>query len=147
MGLLDKVFGKESGAIKLSEPEAFAAVAVAAIASDGNISPEEIQRTVTDLSTIQLFRSYDLRDLANTLNKVAGLLRRRGPAPVIEAVKAALGQEHLETAFFVAADLVLADGVVEAEEKKFLEELQRTLQIDEATALKIVDVVLIKNRA
>jgi hypothetical protein len=99
LGLFDKVFGKESGAIKLSKPEAFAAVAVAAVASDGNISPEEVQRTVTDLSTIQLFRSYDLRDLANTLNKAAGLLRRRGPAPVIEAVKAALGEEHLETAF------------------------------------------------
>lgn len=147
MGLFDKVLGKESGAIKLSKPEAFAAVAVTTVASDGNISPEEIQRTVINLSTIQLFRKYDLRDMSNTLNKMAGLLSRRGPAPIIEAVKATLSQEHLETAFFVAADLALADGIVEAEEKKFLEELQRNFQIDEATALKIVDVVLIKNRA
>ena len=66
---------------------------------------------------------------------------------MIEAAKAALDRGHVETAFFIAADLVLADGVVEPEEKKFLEELQRTLQIDEATALKIVEVVLIKNRA
>jgi tellurite resistance protein len=147
VGLLDKVFGKDSGTVQLSEPEAFAAVAVAAIASDGSISPEEVQRTAVNLSTVQLFRKYDLRDLANTLNKVAGLISRRGPAPVIEAAKAGLAQEHRDTAFFVASDLVLADGIVEAEEKNFLEELQRTLQIDEATALKIVDVVLIKNRA
>ena len=147
MGLFDKVFGKESGAVKLNEPEAFAAVAVAAIASDGNISPEEVQHTVANLSTLQLFRGYNIRDLGKTLDKVADLLRRRGPAPLIEAVKVTLSQEHLETAFFIAADLVLADGVVEAEEKKFLEELQRTLQIDDATALKIVDVVIIKNRA
>lgn len=147
MGIFDKVLGKESGEIKLSKPEAFASVAVATIASDGNISSEELQRTVINLSTIQFFRKYDLKDLSNTLNKVAGILSRRGPAPLMEAVKATLNQEHLETAFFIAADLVLADGLVEAEEKKFLEELQHTLQINEATAMKIVDVALIKNRA
>jgi tellurite resistance protein len=147
LGIFDKVLGKESGEIKLNKPEAFAAVAVATIASDGNISPEELQRTVINLSTIQFFRKYDLKDLSNTLNKVAGILNRRGSGPLMEAVKATLSHEHLETAFFVAADLILADGIVEAEEKKFLEELQHTLQIDEAIALKIVDVALIKNRA
>jgi hypothetical protein len=40
---------------------------------------------------------------------------------------------------------VLADGV--EEEKKFLEELRRTLELDDATAMKIVEVVVIKNRA
>jgi tellurite resistance protein len=147
LGLFDKVLGKESGAIKLSKPEAFAAVAIATITSDGNINQEEVRRAVTNLSTIQLFRKYDLRDLSNILNKMVSLIGRRGPAPVMEAVRDALSKEHLETAFFVAADLTLADGVVEAEEKKFLEELQRALRIDEATALKIVDVALIKNRA
>lgn len=147
MGLFDKVLGKDSGAIKLSKQEAFAAVAIATVAADGNISQEEIHRTVTNLISINLFRKYDIRDLGNILNKMGALIGRRGPAPVMEAVKETLSPEMLETAFFVAADLALADGIVEPEEKKFLEELQQTLKIDEATALKIIDVALIKNRA
>lgn len=46
----------------------------------------------------------------------------------------------------MAADMVLADGTVEPEERKFLEEFQRTLGIDDATALKVVEVMVIKNR-
>jgi len=147
MGLFDKVLGKETGSVSLDKKEAFSAIAVAAIAADGEVSPEEVQRTAIDLMTLKLFRRSDLRDLANLLNKVAGLIKKRGTGPVIEAAKAALNKEELESAFFVAVDLVLADGIVEEDEKRFLEELQKTIQMDEATATKIVEVVLIKNKA
>jgi hypothetical protein len=68
-------------------------------------------------------------------------------APIIQAAKAALTKDELQAAFFVAVDLVLADGIIKDDEKKFLEDLQVTLQIDEATALKITEAVVIKNRA
>lgn len=147
MGLFDKAFGKDSGTVSLSKSEAFAAIGVAAVAADGDISQEEINRTVIDLATLKSFRKHDMRDMANTLNKVAGLIKKRGIAPVLQTAKAVLSKEELQSAFFVAADLVLADGIVEPEEKKFMEDLQNTLQIDEAIALKIVEVVVIKNQA
>jgi tellurite resistance protein len=147
MGVFDKVSGKESGPVSLDKKEAFAAIAVSAIASDGDISPEEMQRTAIDLLTLQTFRNDDLRDLANILNKVAGIIKRHGTGAALEAAKVSLKKEQLETAFFVAVDLVLADGVVEEAEKKFLERLQRTLELDDATVTKIVEVVLIKNHA
>ncbi len=146
MGLFDKAFGKESSAISLSKPEAYAAVAVAAVAADGEISAEELQRTAIDLATLRAFRKHSLRDLGETLDKVAKLIKRRGPGPVLAATRTVLQQEERESAFFVAADLILADGVVEKEEKEFLEELQQTLLVGEAMALKIVEVVQIKNR-
>jgi hypothetical protein len=43
-------------------------------------------------------------------------------------------------------DLALADGRIRDREKAFIDELQAVLQIDEATAVKIVEVLLIKNR-
>lgn len=147
MGLFDKAFGKETGTVNLNKPEAYAAIAVAAIASDGDISQEEATRTVYDLATLRAFRRYDLRDLMNTINKVAGLMKKRGPSPVLQAAKAVLSKEELPAAFFVAVDLVCADGIVEDAEKKFLEELTTTLQLDETAALKIVEVVQIKNKA
>ncbi len=125
MGLFDKVLGKDGGEIKLDKKEAFGAVAVAAVASDGEVSPEEVQRVAIDLMTLKAFRKADLRDLSNILNKVAGLIKKRGIGPVLQAAKASLSKDELGAAFFVAVDLVLADGVVEEDEKKFLEELQR----------------------
>jgi len=147
VGLFDKVLGKESSTVTLNKAEAFAAIGVAAVASDGEVSAEEVHRVVLDMVTLRAFRGYDLRDLGNTLNKVAGLIKRRGTAPIIQAAKATLNKEELQAAFFIAVDLVLADGIVEESEKKFLEELQSTLQIDDETALKITEVVVIKNRA
>jgi tellurite resistance protein len=147
MGLFDKVLGKEGGEIKLDKKEAFGAVAVAAVASDGDVSPEEVNRIIADLVTLKAFRRSDARDLSNVLNKVAGLIKKRGIGPVIQAAKAGLNQDELGAAFFVAVDLVLADGVVEENEKKFLEELQHTIGMDDATATKIAEVVVIKNKA
>jgi len=147
MGLFDKVFGKETGEISLNKAEAFAAVGIATVASDGDVSSEEMQRVVADMVSLRTFRKHDMKDLANTLNKVAGLIKKRGTGPVFDAVKIVLTKEELQTAFFVAADLVMADGIVEPEEKKFLEDLQATIQLDDTTALKIVEVVAIKNAA
>ncbi len=146
MGLFDKVLGKE-GELKLDKKEAFSAIALAAVASDGDVSDEEIQRTAIDLMTLKAFRRSDMRDLANTLNKVAGIAKKRGVGTAVQAAKASLGPDELAAAFFVAVDLVLADGVVEDNEKKFLEELQHTIGMDDATATKIAEVVLIKNKA
>ncbi len=146
MGVFDKVFSKEQGTVTLSKPEAFAAVAVAAVASDGDISPEEVQRAVINLATLKSFRRHDLRELSNTLNKVSGMIKKRGVSTVIQSAKAVLSADERPSAFFVATDLILADGVVEEQEKKFLEELQTALGIDDETALKISEVVLIKNR-
>jgi hypothetical protein len=46
----------------------------------------------------------------------------------------------------VATDLVLADGCIRGREKAFVDQLQAALEVDETTALKIVEVLLIKNR-
>ncbi len=149
MGLFDKVLGKDKvdGAVTLSKTEAYAAVAVAAIAADGSISNEEVTRTAMNLAAIPSFSKFDMRDMGDVLNKVAGLIKRRGAAAVMPAVKAALSKEQAEQAFFFAADLVLADGTVEKEERLFLEELRVALGIEEPLSLKIVEVVVIKNRS
>jgi tellurite resistance protein len=65
---------------------------------------------------------------------------------VLEAAAKALSPELRQTAFVLAADLVLADGVVEEKEKQFLEEFQKTLQIDPELAVKTVEVMVVKNR-
>ena len=147
MGIFDKVLGKkDQGPVSLDQREAFAAVCVASVAADGVIEREEVQRIVTNLVEKQLFRSHSLDDVLSLLNKVANLIQKRGPQPVLEAAAKALSPELRQTAFVMAADLVLADGVVEQKEKEFLEAFQKTLQIDDELALKAVEVMVVKNR-
>jgi tellurite resistance protein len=146
--IFDRVLKREhgDGPIRLSTPEAFAAVAVAAIAADGNVSDDEANRTALNLATVSAFRGFELREMGDVLNRVAVLIQLRGPAYVLSAVKRTLTAAQAEGAFFLAADLTLADGTFESDEREFLEQLKNTLGVADSTALKIVEVVVIKNR-
>jgi tellurite resistance protein len=146
--IFDRVLRRdhEDGPITLSTPEAFAAVAVAAIAADGQVSDEEANRTALNLATVAAFRGFELREMGDVLNRVALLIQRRGPAAVLSAARQALSAAQAEGAFFLAADLTLADGTFDGDEREFLEKLKNTLGVNDSTALKIVEVVVIKNR-
>ncbi|MCD1294241.1 Tellurite resistance protein TerB [Methanocella sp. CWC-04] len=145
MGLFDKVFGGNQPA-KLTAPEAFTGVVLAAVASDGSISQEEGVGVISALSRMKMYRGYNEPQMKNLLEKAANTLKKQGPGAIMIAAKETLNQELRESAFAVAADLILADGVVEDEEKKFLDELQKVLGVPDDLALKIAEVMVIKNR-
>ena len=46
----------------------------------------------------------------------------------------------------MAVDLVFADGSVSREEQAFIDDLRRLLQISDELALKVVEVMTIKNQ-
>ena len=147
MGVFDRVLGKkEEGPITLNQQEAFVAVCVLAVAADGVVEDAEVRRIVTNLAEKKLFRGTRVNELGVLLNNSARLIQRQGPGPVIEAARKALSPELRETVFALSTDLILADGEVDPKEKRFLEEFQKTLGIDDATALKIAEVMVIKNR-
>jgi tellurite resistance protein len=149
MSVFERVLGKEGKAeeaLVLSKNEAFAVVAIGAIAADGTISEDEILRTAINLASLPGFRTMDFKEMAEVLNRAAAIVKRRGVSAVMPVAKEALSKEQAEQALFLAADLVLSDGAVEKDERLFLEELRGFLGVDESTALKIVEVVIIKNR-
>jgi hypothetical protein len=133
-------------AITLTIPEAFAAVMVAAISADGRFGVDEANRLNHVLSTSKVFEASVRVQDVDVVQRALNLLADRGVAPVLDACGAALPPELRPTVFAVAADLVLADGRVDAREKSFVDQLQAALRVDDATALKIVEVLLIKNR-
>lgn len=61
---------------------------------------------------------------------------------VVRAVR----EDAEENTFALAVDLPLADGRMSDREKAFIDELQEVLHIDDDTAAKIVEVLLIENR-
>lgn len=148
MGLFDSAFGGSGGkkGKGISKPEAFAGILLGAAASDGVIADEEAQGLWTITSRMRMFEGWTGERFGKMMNKLIGILKRKGLRTLLHNCAEALPDSLHETAFATAVDIVLADGVVEAEEQEFLEDLQRILDISGDQALDIVEVMIIKNK-
>ena len=124
-------------------PDALAAILVASVFMDGDLNVDESALIESLLSTSRLFRDATV----GSIDRAITLLNDRGAEAVLAASARALPPTLHATAFAMAVDLVLCDGRVEPREKAYIDSLQAALGVDEATALKIIEVLVIKNRA
>jgi tellurite resistance protein len=139
-------FDPHKAPLIFEERQAFAAVCVFAVSADGVVRDQEVSRLVIDLSEKKLFRDMGLDGLGELLREIVRLVQERDADTVLEAAKNGLSPKLRETAFALSADLILADGEVAAKEKTFIERFRKALEIDEAMAYKIAEVIAIKNR-
>lgn len=147
MGLFDKIAQtRQHSEVTLGPAEAFAAIALIAVAADGYINENESQVLSMTLSRMQLFRSYPNDVMKKMLERLLMLLQRQGVQVLFNAALATLPDELKETVFAVTTDLALADGEVSQEEEQLLNDLYIALGISEEIAIKIIDVMLIKNK-
>jgi len=147
MGLFDKVSGiRRQTQVTLGPAEAFIAIALIAIASDGYVADTEVQAIYVAISRMKLFTSYPFDIVRKMINNLLGIIERQGVDTVLNAAISVLPHDLEETAFAVATDIILADGEITEEEETLLNHLYQVLEISEDTATKIVDVMLIKNR-
>ena len=144
MGLFDKVLGSSTDT--LNDAEGFAGVAFAAVAADGVLEQEEQMALVTTLSRMKLYSGMNNRQIGGVFEKLVKIARSEGIDALVAKSAAAVKPELRQTAFATAADLVMSDGHVAGEEKRLLEKIQKALGIDDGTAVKIVEVIAIKNQ-
>lgn len=130
----------------LNSAEAFASIALVAIAADGYLSDQEGEDMTMMLSRMELFGQYPGDTLTRLFDSLLVQLKQHGPGVLINQAKAALPPNLRETAFAIATDLVLSDRTVTPQEQAFLDDLYRILEIPGDTALQIVQVMTIKNR-
>jgi len=146
MGLFDKMFGAQSQVQEALNPaEPFAAITLAATASDGNLSDQQARGISSVLSRIKLFRSYSNDEIDRMFDKLLDSLRRYGINALSNSAKESLPYDLREAAFAVATDLVLADGLLTQQEQDFLN-LYQDLGISAEITTQIVQVMWIKNR-
>ncbi|MFA5861446.1 MAG: tellurite resistance TerB family protein [Candidatus Thermoplasmatota archaeon] len=145
MGLFDKVLGTSSTE-KLTEPEGMAGIVLCAVAADGVITEEESAGLGTTLSRMSIYSSMSNRDMNKIFEKLIKIVRTQGVEQLMTLSAAAISPKLKQTAFAVATDLLFADGVVAPEEKRFLEKIQKSLDVSDDLAVKIVEVISIKNR-
>ena len=147
MGLFDKVFSKAPKAEPLNAQEAFACIALAMAGAEGSIAQSEWDGIVNYIRRLRLYDNYSGPAFDKMFDKVFRILRNEGPGALVSASVAGLPDDLKLTAFACAVDIALADGVVEEEEKEIINQLAGALEIPEQTAIQIIEVLIIKNKA
>ncbi len=146
MGLFDKIMGGSGSSDTLTKEEGFVAVLLCTIASDGEISNEELQALFTICGRTKLLGQQSPDRWRAMFKKITGQLQKHGLAKVLANACQVLPPELRETSFALAVDMVFADGSVEPGERKLIELMQKELQIADALALRIVEIMELKNR-
>jgi tellurite resistance protein len=135
-----------SGSKSLSKEDAFCGILLAANASDGHISDEEIQGFFTILMRMSMYQGWTGDQLQDTLDRILGMLKRKGVEATVDACAQALPESLRRAAFANACDLVLADGSIEEEEKEFINYLRKALSLNPEEAQMIAKVMVWKNQ-
>ena len=138
MSLLDKVFEGYNGLrVLFSQPEAMAAIAVCAIASGGYLLKQETEGVIVLLSQMEMFKGHSEKQITSMLNRLLNILSEKGINNLIAIANDSLYSENKETAFILATNIILVDGVLSAKEQGFLTNLYQVLEISPETKSKI----------
>ena len=147
MGLFDKVFSNAPQAEPLNAQEAFAGIALAMAGADGSIAQSEWDGIVNYICRLRLYDNYSGPAFDKMFDKIFRILKNQGPSALVSAAVEGLPEDLKLTAFACAVDIALADGVVEEEEKEIINQLAEALNVPEQTAVQIIEVLIIKNKA
>ena len=146
MGLFDTFFGGMESSRKLTPQESFAGVLLAASACDGHISDDEASNLTTAVGRMRLFQRVNEKEFGQVMDKLLGILKKKGADTLLDGCCESLPKELANAAFANACNIVLADGVVDQEEKDFIEKLRTKLDVESGTAKAIAQVMVIKNK-
>lgn len=147
MGLFDKIFKQVPEEGKLTKQEAFAGIALAMAGADGSIAQSEWDGIVSYIRRLRLYDNFSGPAFDKMFDKLFRILKNQGPSALVSSSVAGLPEDLKLTAFACAVDIALADGVVEDEEKEIINQLAEALEIPEQTAVSIIEVLIIKNKA
>ena len=147
MGLFDKIFQQVPEEDKLTKQEAFAGIALAMAGADGSIAQSEWDGIVNYIRRLRLYDNFSGPAFDKRFDKLFRILKNQGASSLVSSSIKGLPEDLKLTAFACAVDIALADGVLEDEEKDIINQLAETLEIPEQTAVSIIEVLIIKNKA
>lgn len=129
----------------LSAQEALVCLLIASARSDGSVSPHEANQIEHVAAGMKLFRGFNHETRHSVFTNAAERIKEQGVDNAVREAGAAIPRQLGATAFAVAVDLMLSDGRLTANEQKFADALGGLLNVEREIAVKIVDVLTIKN--
>ena len=115
--------------------------------ADGSIAQSEWDGICAYLRRLRLYDNFSGPAFDKMFDKLFRILKNQGASALVACSVEGLPEDMKLTAFACAVDIALADGVVEDEEKEIINQLAESLQIPEDTAVSIIEVLIIKNKA
>ncbi len=126
------------------EAEACAAVLLACRRADEINGPGGTAAFLSTLKSRNIFIGADPQSLIDT---VAAYFEKAGSsAALIDAAMGAIREQTRLPLFYHCLDVILADGVVTPQEHKIFLYLKGKFKVDDETAFKALDVLVIKNQ-
>jgi len=136
---------ENAGPVSFTDKEAVVAILYLVVTADGNIAPEEEALVIAASNRMKLLRKQTIDEFNDAVDKVRVAIEASGREAVFPAAVKGLPADLKETAYALAADIVLADGAVDAEEIDFLRKVQEALEVSDDLATKVLEVMRIKN--
>ncbi len=130
----------------MNPAEAFAAVALAAVACDGVMGHDEARALRGQLECRSPYSERSEESMGRLFDDLLGQLRSHGWRALLTSAIPALSLPQRETALAMAAQLVHCDRLVTAEEMELLREMAALTNLPAERAAQILDVIAVLNR-
>ena len=130
----------------MNSAEAFAAIALAAVACDGSLGRDEAHALRTQLEYRSWYSSSTEADMGDLFDRLLHNLRDQGVGGLIEQALPVLSSSQQQSALAVAAHLTHADRNVTEEESTFLLDLSQRMALPEGEAASILVAIEALNR-
>ena len=130
----------------MNSAEAFAAVALAAVACDGSLGRDEAHALRRQLEYRSLYRNRSEAAMGDLFDTLLKDLRHQGVIGLVDAALPQLRIAQRQSALAVASHLVHADRSVSPEESSFLSDLAGRVDLPNGEAAAIVNAIEALNR-
>lgn len=130
----------------LKPDEALIALFIGAMNTNDHVAREELGRAHHLIWFTRRFRRKSGETVGRLIDRMKTLLEAQEPAAVMEAAARGIPARLRPSAFALVADLLLADGKIDARERKFLHRLAVDLNIRARVASQVIEAMLVKNQ-
>ena len=130
----------------MTPAEAFAALALVAVACDGCLEREEAHALREQLEARTPYRNLSEATMGAMFDELLELLRRDGWQGLLAQAVPLLTAEQQETGLAIAAHLVQCDRLVQQEELAMLESMAAQMTLPAERSRQILEVIRVLNR-
>ena len=130
----------------MTDADAFAAIALAAVACDGTLGREEAHALRRSLEFRTPYRDCTEQEMGSLFDRLLNTLRESGVNQLVDDALPALSSLQQETALALAVQLAHADRQVTPEENTFLQQLCDRVSLPEGRAVVVMEAIMALHR-
>jgi len=138
--------GKQRSGLTLELDEALIALFIGAMTANDHVAPDEAARAHHLIWSTRRFRRKSGDAVGKLIQDMRDLLEQNDADDVMDVAARTIPARLRPSALAVLVDLLLADGKMDAKERRFLRAIGSKLEIPSDTAQRIVEVVVLKNQ-